>query len=57
METMFNNLEKYLKNFYLLKEIQFDDFNTYVFDYYGYYLVVHCDKENNTISDIISEYY
>ena len=57
METMFNNLEKYLKNFYLIQERIIDDYHHYIFDYCGYYLVVCCDKKNNVISDIVSEYY
>lgn len=57
MEKMYDKLEKYFKNFYLLKKVMLNDRFTYVFDYFGYYLFVYCDKQNNVLNDLVSEYY
>jgi len=57
MGKMYDTLEKYFKNFDLLKEVMLDDRNIYVFDDFGYYLFVYCDKQNNVIDDLVSEYY
>lgn len=57
MKKMYDKLEKYFKNFYLLKKIILNDRITYVFDYFGYYLFVYCDKQNNVLNDLVNEYY
>ncbi len=54
---MYNTLEKYFNNFYLLKKNLLENRNIYVFDEYGYYLVVYCDKQDNVIDELVSEYY
>lgn len=56
MGKMYDTLEKYFKNFYLIEKNMLDDRNVYVFDYLGYYLFVYCDKQNNIIDDLVSEY-
>lgn len=57
MKKMYDTLEKYFKNFYLLKKNMLEDRNIYVFEYLGYYLFVYCDKQNNVIDDVVCEYY
>lgn len=57
MYRMYDKLKKYFKRFDLLKEVMLDDRNIYVFDYFGYYLFVYCDKQNNVLDNLVSEYY
>lgn len=56
MYRMYDKLKKYFKRFDLLKEVMLDDRNIYVFDYFGYYLFVYCDKQNNVLDNLVSEY-
>jgi len=57
MGTMYDTLKEYFENLYLLKKTMLEDRNIYVFDDGGYYLFVYCDKQNNVIDDLVSEYY
>lgn len=50
-------LDKFFKNYYLIKEMTFYNRNVYVFDYFGYYLFVYYDKNNNVFDTLVSEYY
>lgn len=50
-------LKEYFDNCFLVKQYFFENGNTYVFEIGGFYEIVYCDKENNVLDTLLSEYY
>ena len=50
-------LKEYFDNCPLVDEYFFENWNTYVLEIGGFYELVYCDKENNILDTLLSEYY